>query len=155
MAASAGTPLTPMELAPRLRARGRMGHGERVGVSERGGALVADGIVPDTARDGGGSKRAGADRGAWGGGALQRGHGAPLEPLAQLDDALGGVGALTELVDATELVVGQTAKERGYCQCADMHKSKHSEPVRAQDGLPERFQLRAALDRLGDCSSTF
>ena len=42
--------------------------------------------------------------------ALERGHGAPLEPLAQLGDGLGGVGAVTAPVDATELVAGQTAK---------------------------------------------
>ena len=48
----------------------------------------------------------------WGGGALERGHSAPLEPLAQLRDALGGVGALElsrQIVEATELVGGQTA----------------------------------------------
>ena len=45
----------------------------------------------------------------WGGGALERGHGAPLEPLAQLRDALGGVGAIAERVEAAELIVGQTA----------------------------------------------
>ena len=45
----------------------------------------------------------------WGGGALERGHSAPLEPLAQLRDALGGVGAATHDVEAAELVVGQTA----------------------------------------------
>ena len=30
----------------------------------------------------------------WGSGALERGHGAPFESLAQRGDALGGVGAL-------------------------------------------------------------
>ena len=45
-----------------------------------------------------------------GGSALERGQGAPLEPLAQLGDALGGVGAVTVPVEATELVAGQTAK---------------------------------------------
>ena len=45
-----------------------------------------------------------------GGGALERGHGAPLERLAQLGDALGGVGAAAAMVKAAELVVGQTAK---------------------------------------------
>ena len=33
MAASAKAPLAPMLLTPRLRARGRVGNGERVGVS--------------------------------------------------------------------------------------------------------------------------
>ena len=44
----------------------------------------------------------------WGGGALERGHGTPLEPLAERSDALSGVLAVPILVDATELVVGQT-----------------------------------------------
>ena len=57
----------------------------------------------------------GADRKAntvWGGagGALERGHGAPLEPLAELGDALGGVGAVTLIIEAAELVVIQAAK---------------------------------------------
>ena len=30
----------------------------------------------------------------WGRGALERGHGAPFEPLAQLGDSLRGVGTL-------------------------------------------------------------
>ena len=44
-----------------------------------------------------------------GGGTPQRGHGAPLQPLAERSDALSGVLAVPILVDATELVVGQTA----------------------------------------------
>ena len=48
----------------------------------------------------------------WGGGALERGHGAPLERLAELGDALGSVGALGSTVDAAELVVGQAARQR-------------------------------------------
>ena len=48
-----------------------------------------------------------------GGGALQRGDSAPLEPLAQLGDALSGVGALDQselsIVEATEPVAGQAA----------------------------------------------
>ena len=47
-----------------------------------------------------------------GGSALERGHGAPLEPLAELGDALGGVGAFAPAGDAAEFVVGQAAKER-------------------------------------------
>ena len=42
-------------------------------------------------------------------GALQQGHRAPLEPLAQLGDALRGVGALSTMVQATELIAGQAA----------------------------------------------
>ena len=44
--------------------------------------------------------------------ALERSHGAPLEPLAELGDALGGVGAVTLIIEATELVVIQAAKGR-------------------------------------------
>ena len=65
------------------------------------------------------SERAGACQRAltqkqtlWGGGALERGHGAPLERLAQLGDALGGVGTVTEIIEAAELVTGQAAKGR-------------------------------------------
>ena len=47
---------------------------------------------------------------ARGGGALQRDHGAPLERLAQLGDALGGVGAVAATIEAAELVAGQAAK---------------------------------------------
>ena len=57
----------------------------------------------------------GADRKAntvWGGGALERGHGAPLERLAQLGDALSSVCAFAILVDAAELVKRQAAKGR-------------------------------------------
>ena len=45
-----------------------------------------------------------------GGSAPERGHGASLEPLAQLGDALGGVGAKAHTIEAAELVVGQAAK---------------------------------------------
>ena len=46
----------------------------------------------------------------WGGGALERGHGASLKRLAQLGDALGGVGAIAPAVEAAELVEAQAAK---------------------------------------------
>jgi len=49
-----------------------------------------------------------------GGGALERGHGAPLERLAELGDALGSVGAAATTINAAELVVGQAAKERRH-----------------------------------------
>ena len=51
-----------------------------------------------------------------GGGAPERGHGAPLERLAQLGYALGGVGAAAATINAAEMVVGQTAEER-RCEC--------------------------------------
>ena len=41
-----------------------------------------------------------------GGGALERGHGASLERLAELGDALGGVGAAS-MLNAAQHVVGQ------------------------------------------------
>ena len=41
-----------------------------------------------------------------GGGALERGHGASLERLAELGDALGGVGAAS-ILEAAQHVVGQ------------------------------------------------
>ena len=47
-----------------------------------------------------------------GGGALERGHDAPLERLAQLGDALSGVGAAAKAINAAERRVGQAAKER-------------------------------------------
>ena len=63
----------------------------------------------------------GADRKAntRGGGALERSHGAPLERLAELGDALGGVGAVAITIDTTELVADQTAKEGGVSTGAD------------------------------------
>ena len=45
-----------------------------------------------------------------GGGARQRDDGAPLETLAQLGDALHGVGAAVVTVNTAELVVVQTAR---------------------------------------------
>ena len=47
------------------------------------------------------------------GGALERGHGAPLERLAQPGDALGVVGTVTVSIEATQLVVAQAAKRKG------------------------------------------
>ena len=45
-----------------------------------------------------------------GGSALERGDEAPLEPLAQLGDALHGVGAAAAIVDTAELVAVHTAR---------------------------------------------
>ena len=53
-----------------------------------------------------------------GGGAHKPGHSASLERLAQLGDALGGVGAIAITIDAAELVVGQTAMGKEACQWA-------------------------------------
>ena len=46
------------------------------------------------------------------GSALERGDGAALEPLAQLGDAFGGVGATAiAIADAAEVVVAQAASK--------------------------------------------
>ena len=45
-----------------------------------------------------------------GSGALERGHGASLKCLAQLGDALGGVGAVAHEIDAAERILAQAAK---------------------------------------------
>ena len=54
------------------------------------------------------------------GGAHERGDGAAHKPLAQLGDALGGVGAVAKVVvEAAELVAGQAASKGvggGGCQ---------------------------------------
>ena len=47
-----------------------------------------------------------------GGGALKRGHGAAHKRLAQLGDALCGVFAGAAIIEAAELVFGQTAEGR-------------------------------------------
>ena len=64
----------------------------------------------------------GADRKAntRGGSALERDHAATLEPLAELGDALGGVGAVAITIDAAELVASQAAKEGGVSTGADI-----------------------------------
>ena len=49
----------------------------------------------------------------WGGGALERGHGTALERLAQLGDALGGVGAVAVMIEAAEIVSGQAVPREG------------------------------------------
>ena len=87
-AASAEAPLSPIWLAQRL---------QRVGVRSVAREQVCQRALTGKQTLGGG-------------GALQRGHGAPLEPLAQLGDALRGVGAVAMTVDAAELVVAQPAK---------------------------------------------
>ena len=55
-------------------------------------------------------------------GALERGHGASLERLAQLVDALGGVDAAALVVKAAELVASQTAMGKEECQWALTHR---------------------------------
>ena len=89
--------------------------------SERGGAFVSDVVLKETEKGVGEAgkareqacQRALTERRTLGRvGAPQRGHGAPPEPLAELGDALGGVGAVATKIDAAELVEAQAAKER-------------------------------------------
>ena len=102
--------------------------------SERGGALSSDVVASDTA----GEQRGGARvvrehsqrvKGRWHkkrtlgrGGAPQPRHAAPLEPFAQLGDALRSESPLTiPVVDTIEHVVVQAAKQgrRGVSMGAD------------------------------------
>ena len=46
-----------------------------------------------------------------GGSTLEVGNGAALQPLAELVDALGGVGALPARVEAAKLIPSETAKQ--------------------------------------------
>ena len=102
--------------------------------SECGGALESDVVFTETAGEGRSEdgERAvvsrGADRKAntrVGGGALERGHCASFERLAQLGDALSVVGAEAILVEAAELVESQAAKGRRSVN-GRRHKSEHS-----------------------------
>ena len=95
MAASAKAPSAPMPLFPRLRAKGRMGNSERLGVST---ALTRK-------------------RTLLGGGALERSHSAPLERLAQLGDGLHLVGTAAHVVEAAERVAGQAVSMTKEQEC--------------------------------------
>ena len=53
------------------------------------------------------------------GGALERGYRASLEPLEQLGDAFGGVGAAAAIVKAAEPVEAQAARAGGVSMGAD------------------------------------
>ena len=46
------------------------------------------------------------------GGALERCHGAPLEPLAQRSDALGGESAIAVVVEAAERIATEPTRRR-------------------------------------------
>ena len=74
-------------------------------------ANVSAGIDRKADRLGQGGIDRKADR--LGQGAPQRGHGAALEPLAQLGDAPSSVLAVTIMVKATELVAIQAVKAWG------------------------------------------
>ena len=75
------------------------------------------------------------------GGALERGHSAPLEPLAQLGDALRGVCAVAILVEAAQRVVSQAVSIiKEQCQRALTQKQT----------LGSWFEPGAAY--LSDCS---
>ena len=98
-AASAEAPLTPMLLSLTLRVRG-------------GARMVR--AQP--------CRRAQTQKRTLGVATPERGHGAPLERLAQLGEAQGGVGtlgiAIIVLVEAAELVAVEAAKEGEECQWA-------------------------------------
>ena len=98
-AASAEAPLSPILLSLTLRVRG----GARMVREQR-------------------CQRAQTQKRTLGVATPERGHGAPLEPLAQLGEAQGGVGtlgiAINILVEAAELVAIQAAKEGEECQWA-------------------------------------
>ena len=91
--------------------------------TNRSGTLSSDVIASETASEGwsGEAMRkqvcqralTGKQTLVGGGGALERGHSAPLEPLEQLGDALGGIGALVVITEATELVASQPAGQGG------------------------------------------
>ena len=62
---------------------------------------------------------------AWDGGALDRCHGALLERLTKLGDALCRVDTVAISIEAAELIFLQTAKGRQECQWALVHESEH------------------------------
>ena len=107
----------PSSLLERLQRRVAL---EALG--ERGSSFGTEAVVLETVRErwGENGQKAGVSAGAdtkantlGTGGALQRGQGALLERLAQLGDALRGVGAAAILIEATDLVVGQAASMGG------------------------------------------
>merc|ERR1740130_182299 len=61
---------------------------------------------------------------------IERGHGAPLEPLAQLGDALRSVGALSTIVEAAELVVAQIERLQRRVALEALRESGYS--IRAE-----------------------
>ena len=74
-----------------------------------------------------------------GGGALQRGHDTPPEPLAQLRDALRGVGAVAAIVKAAELLVAQAElAQRGRGRQHD------AEQLRFDDAKALTIKVQAA-----------
>ena len=81
--------------------------------------MRANDVAGETAKDGHtvwvrwAGVSTGADRNAntWAAAALERSHSAPLEPLAQLGEALSGVLPVPVMVEATELVVKETESE--------------------------------------------
>ena len=95
-----------LELQIGRRALERLSDGHHV-------IILADIVVLKAASAGRGSYNVGTEAvrmeayragATWCGGALERGDGAALEPLAQLRDALGGVGAAAHVVEAAEHV---------------------------------------------------
>ena len=94
-AAIALAPSTPMSLSSSLPASAEGRH-----VRSVHGGLNTFGVCRA------GTLRAGSVQG---GGSREGRHGAALESLAQRGDADGGVGAMTDSVDATERILAETA----------------------------------------------
>ena len=94
----------------------------------------------------------------WGGGALQRCHDAPFEPLAQLGDTLRGVGPPTIVgVDATKCICSETAMGTSakVSAGADMKANAREARFECPSSLLERLQRRVALQALGERGSAF
>ena len=112
--------------------------------SERGGALGSDAVAARLQAGWWAGEREACQRALtqkrtlWGGGALERGHGAALERLAQLGDALGRVGAVADMSRPQRWLGKVQGKEE--CQWALTQKQT----------LGSWFEGRAAY--LSDCS---
>ena len=89
-------------------------------------------------------------------GALERGHGTPLETLAQLGDALRSVGPLSILEAAQRVCVQAVSMTKEECQGSrGVDRKANSRPVRATGGLLQGLQRRVALEALRESSCSF
>ena len=94
------------------------------------------------------------ERRKYGGGVLERGYGASLEPLAQLGDALRGVDAAVIVDEAAELVAAQTVKVGVAVSTGVDTKANAWEPVQSPGGLLQRVQRRVTLEALRESGSS-
>jgi len=91
-----------------------------------------------------------------GGGALERGHGTPLETLAQLGDALRSVGPLSIMEAAQRVCVQAVSMTKEECQGSrGVDRKANSRPVRATGGLLQGSQRRVALEALRESGCSF